>query len=279
MGCRFGFGKRRGRWPSRPFFPIGRAKEYRVTKIDLNQVWDDAKAMGLASKDLLSAMAGMFLLLPTVVALQFITAPEPMKQGTPGPQMLRQYVDHYLANWHIMFSQQLIFSFGSLAMLVLLLRRERLTVGESLRAALVLLPGYFIADLVEGLALALGLFLFVVPGLYLIARFSLIATVAAAEEERNPITLLRRSIELTRGNGWRIFLMLAIIFITGQIVTQVITLVIGLGAALLLPGELAELLMNVIAGLVLAVVGVITVLVNAAIYRAVTAPAPVAWQP
>lgn len=250
-----------------------------MTKIDLNIVWEDAKAMGLASKDLLSAIAGMFLLLPTIVALQFIKAPEPMKKGAEGAEMLRQYMDHYLANWHIMFSQQLIFSFGSLAMLVLLLRRERLTVGESLRAALLLLPGYFIADLAEGLALAFGFFLLVVPGLYLIARFSLIAAVAAAEEQSNPITLLRRSIELTRGNGWRIFLMLAIIFITGQIITQAITLVIGLGATLLLPAELAELLLNVVAGLVLAVVGVVTVLVNAAIYRSVTAPAPVAWQP
>jgi len=95
----------------------------------------------------------------------------------------------------------------------------------------------------------------------------------------NPVTLLRRSLELTRGNGWRIFLMLAIIFFTGQIITQAVTLVIGLGATLLLPAELAELLQNVVAGLVLAVVGVVTVLVNAAIYRSVTTPAPVAWQP
>jgi len=127
-----------------------------VTKIDLNLVWEDAKAMGLASKDLLSAIAGMFLLLPTAVALQFIKDPEPMKKGAQGAEMLRQYMDYYLANWHVMFSQQLIFSFGSLAMLVLLLRRDQLTVGESLRAALLLLPGYFIADLAEGLALAFG---------------------------------------------------------------------------------------------------------------------------
>ena len=46
-----------------------------MSRIDLNRVWDDARAMGAANKDLLGAIAGMFVLLPGVIAEQLMTPP------------------------------------------------------------------------------------------------------------------------------------------------------------------------------------------------------------
>jgi hypothetical protein len=235
--------------------------------------------MGAANKDLLAAIAGMFVLLPGVVGEFLMKASPEGAKDIPFSAAFEHMMQSYADNWPVVLGHGLITSFGSLAMLVLLLRPERLTVAESLKAALVLLPGYFVANLVEGLGLGIGLSLFVVPGLYLLARFALIGPVAAAEQCRNPIEMIRRSFVLSQGNGWRIFLMLAVLFCTAGLVALVLTTVIGLLGALFLPNDLAELCLSIGAGLVSAGLAVFVALLSAAIYHATTEPAPSPWLP
>ncbi len=170
-----------------------------MTRIDLNRVWDDAKAMGVANKDLLAAISGMFVLLPSVVGGLLAKEPANTAKNVPVEEAYRQLMQFYSDNWPIFVAVLLAVSFGLLAMLALLLRPERLTVGESLKAAIVLLPGYLVASLIQGFGMGLGFLLFVVPGLYVLARLSLIAPVAAAEQCANPLEQLRRSLVLTRG--------------------------------------------------------------------------------
>lgn len=248
-----------------------------MSKIDLNHVWDDAKAMGRANSDLLIAIAGMFLLLPGILADQLMSAPPMMGKDAPSTEVIQKLAEHFAHNWPVLLAHGVVTSFGTLALLALLLRPERLTVGESLKAALVILPGYFVASLLQGLCVGIGVLLFIVPGLYLVARFALIAAVAAAEQQGNPITLLRRSLQLTRGNGWRIFALLAILFATAMIVSLVANTLIGLAAALLLPADVAALVLSIVTGLLEAGLGAAVALVTAALYRAATMPAPTPW--
>jgi hypothetical protein len=239
-----------------------------LTRIDLNSVWDDARAMGRANRDLLTAIAGMFVLLPGIVADRLVTVAE-MPQASAAPaEAMDLMMAQIAANWPVLLGHSLLTSFGALAMLTLLLRPERPTVAESLKAALVLLPGYFIANMLQGLAVGVGLFLLLIPGLYLIARFALVAPVVAAERLANPLSVLRRSAELTHGNGWRILGLLAILFVTGTIVWTVVAVLVRIVATLLLPEDLADLALSAMVGLVEAGISALVVLVSAALYRA-----------
>jgi glycerophosphoryl diester phosphodiesterase family protein len=67
-------------------------------------------------------------------------------------------------------------------------------------------------SLLTGIGVGVGLFLFVVPGLILFTRWSL-AVPAVMIEGRSPREAMRRSRELVRGHGWKIFLIFG--FVTG----------------------------------------------------------------
>jgi len=239
----------------------------RVNKIDLNLVWDDARAMGRANRDLLTAIAGMFLLLPSIVAGQVSRMPPPLESGAEPAAAFARLMEYAALNWPVLLVHSIVTAFGVLAMLSLLLRAERLTVGQSLHAALLVLPAYIIAVAIQRFGIMCGLTLFFLPGFYLIGRLALIAPVAAAERPGNPLTILRRSAELTFGNGWRIFLMLAMVFVAATAIGLAATSTVGVIATLLLPKDVADLAVAIVSGLVEAGIGVAIMLVTAALYR------------
>ncbi|MBU0557446.1 MAG: hypothetical protein KKD64_04565 [Alphaproteobacteria bacterium] len=238
-----------------------------MSRIDLAAVWDDAKAMGMANRDLLGAIAGMFMLLPALVAEQLVTQPEALGENPTNDMVLARLAQYAELNWPVLMVFAVVSSFGVLAMHALLLRAERLTVKESLHAALLILPGYFLANLLQGLGVMSGMLLFLIPGFYLIGRLALIAPVAAAEKLTNPLTILQRSAVLTHGNGWRVFGVIALIFVTMFTLGIVLTSVIGVIAELLLPPDIADLMIALVSSVVETARGVLVVLVCAALYR------------
>ncbi len=251
-----------------------------ATKIDLSLVWDDAKAMGSANRDLLTAISGMFLLLPLILATQFISVPE----GRIDPKasdavLMASYRAFVEANWLQLLGLTLTMSFGMLAILALLLRRERLTVAESLKAGLIVLPSYLVANMLQNLVIQGGLILFVIPALYFSGRLALTSAVAAAEKELNPLTMLTRGFTLTRGNGWRIFGVLAVIGITMGIAGFVLMVVTGVLSELILPSDLADFAVSFVGCLILSGILLIITLVTAALYRSATAPVIAPWAP
>lgn len=64
--------------------------------------------------------------------------------------------------------------------------------------------------LLTGIMIAIGLLLFIVPGLILITIWS-VAAEAVVVERTTVLGSLRRSRELVRGNGWRVFLFLLVL--------------------------------------------------------------------
>jgi len=256
-----------------------------VSKIDLNRVWDDARAMGAANKDLLAAIAGMFVLLPSVVASLLIKLPPEVRQQSaaakdvPTGEAYRQLMSLYTDNWPVILGLSIVLSFAMLAMLVLLLRHDRLTVGESLKAAVILLPGYVVANMVYGLAFGISFVLFIIPCVYVLGRFSVLAAVAAAEHQANPVEQLQRSWGLTSHNGWRIGFMFVILWLTVQVVNVVATTLVGLVCELVLSKDLADLVVSIVGGLVSAGFAAFVALLTAAIYRAATEPASSPWLP
>ena len=246
-----------------------------MTKIDLNRIWDDARAMAAANAELLAVLAGMFVMLPMIVSLQLIDGGAPAQPAPPPPETMKALLDFYMrqmsAHWPVLLGRELIAGFGMLTMLVLLLRESRPTVGESLRLALLLLPGYVLAEVMEGALLVVAFMAFVVPFFYVLARLLLIPSVAAAQGQTNPVELIGRSFALTRGNGWRILLMLAVLFLVTQLALYVLVLIVSILGGLFLPAELARFAEHVAVGIMAALVAVASALLTAAVYRATAA--------
>lgn len=94
------------------------------------------------------------------------------------------------------------------------------------------------ADIVAGLCELVGLIFLLVPGVFAAVRFAVAAPVAATEHVSWP-DAIRRSIQLTRGNFWRVLGVLAI----QAVLTYLAALILGgSGLAAVIVGALLALL-------------------------------------
>ena len=110
--------------------------------------------------------------------------------------------------------------------------RRRPTFGLVLRMALPVLPVAIAAEIIAGIGIVAGLFFFVIPGVYLLVRWAAVAQTAAVEHTDWP-TALSRSMQLTRGQSWRVFGVLLIGGLLNEIPTQVANAGNGTGQAVL----------------------------------------------
>lgn len=102
-------------------------------------------------------------------------------------------------------------------------RQPRLTdvVARGLRVLAVVAA----ADIIAGICELVGLFFFVIPGLFAAVRLAVAAPVAATEGITWP-EAIRRSLELTQGNFWRVLGLLAI----QAVLTYLVALILGAGS-------------------------------------------------
>lgn len=85
------------------------------------------------------------------------------------------------------------------------------TLGQIFRRVSPSILPLLVAGLLAGIAIAIGLLLLVVPGLFLLTIWAVIAPVIVIEK-RGALESFGRSRELVRGHGWTVF---AIVVITG----------------------------------------------------------------
>jgi hypothetical protein len=72
------------------------------------------------------------------------------------------------------------------------------------RRVLPVLPVVAAAEIAAGFGIGLGLLAFLIPGIYLLVRWAVVAQVAALEHP-DWMGALRRGADLTRGNFWHVF--------------------------------------------------------------------------
>jgi len=253
-----------------------------------------------ANRDTVLAMVGLFFFLP-YFALALI-APEAINptpvEAPPGtdPEVAMNaafsaLADNYAANWPLFLILSVAQFIGTLSLLALLTDRARPTVGEALQRGLKSTPSYLAAQIlvalfagvVVGLPLGIlgqfvppavvvlvGFFLIIVV-LYLFVKFSLIAPVIAIENQLNPITAMRRSWALTKGNSFRLvgfFLLLIVaIGIVSVLVTSVLALVLSAFGE-----SVANIGNGIVSGLANAVVAALLLTVLAAVHRQLAGP-------
>lgn len=225
-------------------------------KLDINQVWQEASAMVSANREVLLTIAGVFFVLPQLIVAWLFPTPEIDPEMAPRA-MLALLSEHFraVAPWQALSG--IASAIGALALLALITGRERPTVGgaigqglrgllsyiaTNLLMAMVFLAGALVITLVAGstgsvgLALLLG-FPALAGLLYLTIRWEMVGPVIAIEGQRNPISALQRSWELTKGNVGRILLYLVLLGLVYIVVVAIVSAIAAGLATVALGGE------------------------------------------
>lgn len=224
-------------------------------RFDSNRAWQEATALVSANRDVLWALAGVFLVLPSFAVGILAPPPEP-PAGIDRDGLMAMLSNYYDSAWPWLLGMAVCQVIGTLAMLALYTDRTRPTVAEALKLALRGALPVILAQLLAGMGFVLAalipIMLVALTGVqalatvvvaaclvalvYVMVRISLIAPVVMVEGERNPIAALRRSWDLTRGNAGRLTLFYAL-------------LLVGFGIVILLVGGLADLLLRLVLGM------------------------------
>src|ERR1700722_6596775 len=99
--------------------------------------------------------------------------------------------------------------------------RRNSTPGQLLRAAAPVIGQLLIVGLVAGVAIVVGIFCLVVPGLILVTIWAVFVPVIVLEHATG-LSSLGRSRELVRGNGWQVFGVLFVMFVLVGLLSLVI---------------------------------------------------------
>jgi len=233
-------------------------------------VWDDAVQTLRSHASLITAIAGVFIFLPSLLTSYLLPQPQGGEQ-----QPLGELVAYLNANFHWLVLGQLVRMIGIIAILQLVFNRG-VTVGGAIAGGVALLPFYFLASLLSGFLIGLGFILLILPGLYLFGRLAPLGVVVVAENRRNPIDALRRTFALTSGRGWAILGLVLLVAIAGFVAVAATVAVLGSVFLLVLPRNLGDLLVMIVSAFAGSVFEVVLLLLYAAIYRALAPAASVA---
>jgi hypothetical protein len=94
------------------------------------------------------------------------------------------------------------------------------SLGGLFRSVLPVLPILLGVGFLAGLGIVIGLLLLIVPGLILLTLWAVVAPVVVIE--RAGLGAFGRSRELVRGNGWRVFGVIVVVFILQTIVNNIL---------------------------------------------------------
>jgi hypothetical protein len=96
--------------------------------------------------------------------------------------------------------------------------------GETYSAVWPRVPALIAAGVIAAVAIGIGLLLLIVPGLYLLTIWSMIAAVIVLEG-RSAGESFSRSHDIVRGNGWNVFGLIVVVFIIVVVAAGLIRLV------------------------------------------------------
>ena len=265
-------------------------------KLDMGRAWVQATGMIGANRDPVGVLAGLFLFIPLFVLVYALFtsgidlgASGSGSGGEPNPEKVAAEINALLvANWWKLLLAALGQLCGSIAILALLGDPDRPTVREVLGmvprlilpmvgaqlliALLTQLPSLITGVLPEPVAAGLGLVALPLT-LYLTVKFCLTSAVIVLGRQRNPVTAMRGSWQMTKANSFRLFAFFAMLILLAAVIGLILVLVIGL--VLSAAGERAALIGNAaVFALLLSVFYTMSFALTASIYRQLTQSLP-----
>lgn len=166
----------------------------------------DGWAVFRREAELVLALAGALIFLPAL-AVQLLCDPMPPLPAQPSDEaVMTRWVEAVSvwgqgnAIWYLL--ADVIGMVGLAAIAVLLVAPGRLTVNESLGVVMRRLGRFILLNLLVAIPVGLGMWLFILPGLYLQARLIAAVPVVAAENGQSAARALGRSWRITTPVGW-----------------------------------------------------------------------------
>lgn len=231
-----------------------------------------AEAWGLfrRDRDWLLRLAAPFMFLPTfALALLVPRMPDiPRVGGTEAGSLARaarawEWLAAY-GGWYLL--GYVVGAFGSAALFAAYLDRDAPVLRAALRRAGTLLPRYLLASLLVAVPTAAGLYLWYLPGLYVMGRTMLTDPALVAERPVGAVPALLRSLQMSAGAGLPMMALAATVLLAGIVLVLPFNAVEPLGG-----GRAGEVLAAAGVAAVSMAVNIAQVLVAVTAYRRLAA--------
>lgn len=259
-----------------------------TVRLDSSAAWKSATALVAGNREVLAAIAGVFFLLPGLVAAILVPTPE-VRAGMSEQQMIEAMQAYYAGSLPWLLALSLVPMTGMLTMLVSVLDRARPTVAQAIRRGIATLPAYFAAQVLIALAilpaalLVMALLMLVLPErlaasitfaamLYPLMRTLLVGPALAEGTVRGPVAAIRASLRQTRANAGRILAFLGLAGFLFLVVYGLTMMIVGVVLVLVSDGEVQRFLDEGLSGLLLAVGYTYFVAMLAAVHEQLAPP-------
>lgn len=258
---------------------------------DSNRAWSDAANMVSANRDLLLALAGVFLVVPAFAVGMLLPPPEP-QDGAELQAILANMGEYYQSNAMVLVAMALFQMIGTLTILALFTDSHRPTVGEAIRLGFRYTPTAIAAQLILGLAIgamvllpitlggatkspgftALGLLAAIGLGIWAMVRLSLVAPAVMVDRLINPLRALERSWRLTEGNVLRLLAFYALVLIGFVVIMLVAEGVTRLLLIMVASAKTTDIVATLAGTLMQAAMSIYFVAISAASHRQLSGP-------
>lgn len=240
-----------------------------MVTLDSSAAWQSARRMVSANRDMLAAIAGVFFLLPGLVAAVVLPSPQ-LSNGMDQQQIADAITRFYASAGPFMLALSLPMLVGYLTLLAVLLDRDRPSVGAAIGRAVRLLPSYLAAQLLTALVLS-ALWVTVLGGLaaimpqtfavllslivmiYPLTRVVLIGPEMVVQRLYNPIRAIVGGLSRTRGQFLGVLLYFGPALTLFVVVYGLVMIFVGVVLVNLSQGEAQRMISEAIAAVVFAV--------------------------
>jgi hypothetical protein len=194
-------------------------------RIDFALLLRDAWALFRRDRQLLLTIAGLFFFVPAFALVLFVPP-------TPAPDRLiedRQAqaeawmtaLQAWVGDYGVGCAAAYLVGFLGLAIVfALYLDAHRPTVGEAIGRAARIFPRFLLAMLLVAVPAGAGMYLLLLPGLWLMSRFFLAGPIVVADRSSSAIKAVARSWRLTRRAQFSLLGAVALIYLSGMLLGQ-----------------------------------------------------------
>ena len=239
-------------------------------KLDYRAVWADARALFAAHKEAMVAIAGFFIFMSAWISAFFVP---PFMIDTLGDadKALAALSSYFQAFWPILLPNMLVTMYGSLSLYVLLSGRALAKVGDVFAIAGAIFVPYLLASVFVGWLVLAGLFLFVIPGLYLAGRFSVMPAIIAQENGGGMAGAIRRAWQVTSKCGWAVLILMLFVTVVIRLFSGIVGGVVEAICQAFAGADGIPILQSAVTALFVAIEAVVYVLTLVAINRQLSA--------
>jgi len=264
----------------------------------MNATWSRGVELVRDNLQLLSVIAGVFLLLPTVAAYLLLPDFQILMDPSVSEEQTAAWIAENAGMLSVIGIFALVMNFAGYGAMVALTGGSRPTVGQAIGAGFRIVPStiaalvlFAIAYMIGSIAIitpisllaslggaggvaVLGMIAALVFVVWLMARLSLTLPVLALEDTLNPLKAMVRSFGLTRPRQWAVATFWVVLGVVYTIITLLVTGVFGVIAALAGTGTAASAIMGLANGILAMAVGMLISAIAVAMYGQLDAPSP-----